>query len=413
MAHTLVLALRRRCLELSIPVDSVPGKPEHQGVASGTTATLVGVLDFFGTRWGELTVETLEAFLADAGDEGLTWEAKGRDEPHRDAVRKAGCGFANAGGGFLIIGAERQAAGGWTLNGVTFRSPEPGTWLSSLLAEGGLSPRPPFDVKAFERDDGRVAAVLAVDPVAVPPCVTASGVVYQRVTGQTLPITDQRVLSELFARGRAARDQAEALALRASVRALREPEPLPAEQALFSIAVCPIRGADDKAAVMFSWRFRELIDNLVHTQLQDRMARHSVRVELAQDRLRAWPAGFSTGGGCWTLAVYWDGSVSAVFSAGATELYVDDLIARVHRGWNAVVEAAKAAGGVGEAHLVLRIRGEHAAVTGHREPHPTQPIQRWTELREPTTNELGSLTRELQRGFGQEAWEPEPPPAAG
>jgi hypothetical protein len=370
------------------------------------------VLDFFGTRWEDVTVETVEAFLADAGDEGLTWEAKGRDEPHRETVRKAACGFANAGGGFLIIGAERDDDGGWTLNGVTFRNAEPGTWLASLLA-AGLSPQPEFDVKAFEREGGRVAAVLAVDPVAVPPCVTASGVVYQRVTGQTLPVTDQRVLSELFARGRAARDQAEALALRASERALREPEPQPAEQSLFSIAVCPVRGADDKAAVMFSFRFGELVNELVYTQLQDPRVRHGVRVELAQDRLRAWPAGFSTGGGSWTLAVYWDGSVSAVFSTGADELYVNDLIARVHRGWKAVVEAAKAAGGIGEAHLVLRVRGEHAAVTGHREPHPTQPMQRWTELREPTTNELGSLTRELQRGFGQDAWEPEPPAPDG
>ena len=205
--------------------------------------------------------------------------------------------------------------------------------MSSLLA-AGLSPQPEFDVKAFEREDGRVAALLAVDPVAVPPCVTASGVVYQRVTGQTLPVTDQRVLSELFARGRAARDQAEALALRASsLRASASRARAEAEQALLSIAVCPVRGADDKAAVMFSFHFGELVNDLVYTQLQDPKGRHGVRVERAEDRLRAWPAGFSTGSGSWTLAVYWDGSVSAVFSTGATELYVNDLIVRVHRGW--------------------------------------------------------------------------------
>jgi hypothetical protein len=33
--------------------------------------------DLFRTPWEDLTVEDVEAFPADAGDEGLTWEAKG------------------------------------------------------------------------------------------------------------------------------------------------------------------------------------------------------------------------------------------------------------------------------------------------------------------------------------------------
>jgi Schlafen, AlbA_2 len=180
------------------------------------------VRDFFGTPWNELAAGHVETFLADAGDEGLTWEAKGREEPHRDSVRKAVCGMANSSGGFLIVGAERGAGRVWTLRGVQFRSDEPGTWLSSLITSG-LNPVPPFDVKVFDRDTGRKAAIIGVEPVIVPPCITASGAVYQRASGQTLPVVDQRVLAELYGRGRAVREQAQTLALRASERALQEP----------------------------------------------------------------------------------------------------------------------------------------------------------------------------------------------
>src|SRR4051812_27394703 len=97
---------------------------------------LDGVQQPFGDRWDGLRVEDVERFLADAGDEGLTWEAKGGREPHANAVRKAVCGFANAIGGYLIVGAE-QSANGWRLPGVEFRASEPATWLSSVIANGG------------------------------------------------------------------------------------------------------------------------------------------------------------------------------------------------------------------------------------------------------------------------------------
>ena len=125
---------------------------------------------------------------------------------HANSVRKAICGFANALGGYLIIGADREG-NEWTLPGVSFRDKEPSTWLSSVISSG-LAPLPPVgEPKVFSRDDGRHAAVVRVG--AVPRCITSTGVVYQRVSGQTLPVTDQRVLAELLGAGNAARRRAE------------------------------------------------------------------------------------------------------------------------------------------------------------------------------------------------------------
>ena len=62
---------------------------------------------------------------------------RGKRPARRDSVAKAVCGFANAIGGYLIIGAEREGAG-WRLRGVSFPSDEPGTWISSCNAVAAL-----------------------------------------------------------------------------------------------------------------------------------------------------------------------------------------------------------------------------------------------------------------------------------
>ena len=362
------------------------------------------MLLFFGTPWNDVDVATVESFLAEAGDEGLFWEAKGHSQPHRDAVRKAVCGLANAEGGFFIIGAQRDEKGAWQLPGVPFTT-EPGTWLSSVI-DSGLSPRPWFDVKSFERSEGRVAAVVAVESVAVPPCVTATGVVYQRVTGQTLPVTDQRVLAELFARGRAVREQAEGLAMRAAARALAEPAAQSPDEAILSVALCPTQTAEDKSAVLFSENFAGRVSELITNGLQViGQGISPVRVEPRQDCLYGYPGSRETESS-WTAAAYWDGSVSAVFTMPGSELYPSDLIPCVKQAWRAIVQIALAAGGGGDAHLVVHVRCEHPAVSSLRRGHPSHPVRRWTVLQEPTDDEFESVQRELQRGFGERVWEP-------
>lgn len=82
----------------------------------------------FDVPWEDLDADAVERFLAQAGDESLTWEAKGGGDRLRpDTVRKSACGFVNAIGGYLIVGAERDEQGQWTLPGVAFRGEEPAT----------------------------------------------------------------------------------------------------------------------------------------------------------------------------------------------------------------------------------------------------------------------------------------------
>jgi predicted HTH transcriptional regulator len=60
----------------------------------------------FGVAWDQLTLAHVERFLAGAGREPLTWEAKGK-QLRSEHVTKNVAGFANAAeGGYLILGFE-------------------------------------------------------------------------------------------------------------------------------------------------------------------------------------------------------------------------------------------------------------------------------------------------------------------
>jgi hypothetical protein len=210
--------------------------------------------DIFSASWESLQPSDVEAFLADATEEGLLWEAKGREQPNRGSVRKAACGFANSRGGFLILGAE-QGNAGWTLPGLQFEVEEPGTWLSSVL-NAGLNPVPSFDVKVWDRDQGRKAVVLRVEPVGVPPCLTSDGIAYARTSGQTNRITDPTVLARLTERGEAARERAEAIAQRAASGLFSNPptEAAPAAS-MVSVAMATTAMAEDRTARLFNEEF--------------------------------------------------------------------------------------------------------------------------------------------------------------
>src|SRR4051812_1231586 len=164
----------------------------------------------FRASWEELEAGDVEAFLAEATEEGLTWEAKS-EQPRPKSLAKAAAGMSNAIGGVVLLGAAPHDTGARALPGAGFTPDEPGTRGTPVLGTR-LRPVPEIDLKVFERPEGRKAVVIRVQPVGAPPCITSDGIVYQRVSGQTVPVTDQAVMADLLGRGRAARDSTEAAA---------------------------------------------------------------------------------------------------------------------------------------------------------------------------------------------------------
>jgi hypothetical protein len=363
------------------------------------------VHQLFDTPWEELDVSSVNRFLADAGDEGLLWEAKGAATPRRDSVLKAVCGFANSVGGYLILGAERDHSG-WTLTGASFPNEEPATWASSIIATGGVSPVPTFDAKPLRAADGRDALVIRVEAVATPPCITSSGTVYQRVSGQTLPVTDPRVMSDLIQQGAAVRVQTEAAAMVAAQRLLAEGAAFAPPENAFALALCAVGGPEDKAVALFNEERGNRFVALVHQRLQpDSMLRYAVKADVQQDCLRAWTTSQELGQST-TASAFWDGAAAVAFSDAGGEYTVDTLTRDVSRFWRALAEVVQLFGGTGSSHLAVLLNPRHAGLKKAGKHQPHTDVRRWTEATGPTDDEIASVVRELERGFGRQRWEP-------
>ncbi len=301
---------------------------------------------------------------------------RGKRPARRDSVAKAVCGFANAIGGYLIIGAEREGAG-WRLRGVSFPSDEPGTWISSLVSSG-VTPLPRFDVKAFPRGQDVDAVVVRIEPTSSPPCMTTSGVVYQRVSGQTRPVTDQRVLSDLFERGATIRTRTEANALRAAQRIVSEAGAFAPEHSVMAVSLCGVDGPVDKAQALFSQEPARPVTDLVHADLQlDPYARYGVRGSVHQDCLRVWTASEECGEGT-TAAAFWDGCVAIVWSS-LDEVAVPDITRNARRFWETLVKAVQFFGGQGEAHLASSSTEATRPSNTRAESCQPETLRRWTE----------------------------------
>jgi hypothetical protein len=370
-------------------------------------------VDFFGTPWDDLTLEAVEGFLDGQQDEGLTWETKGT-EIRREHVWKSVAGLANQIGGFLIVGARREADG-WTVDGVAFDD-EPPVWFSNHI-RNGLRPVPDYDVAAFPVDNGKHVAVVAVSPVAEPPCLTSHAQLYERVSGATVAVTDPVAVARLMARGRFARERAESTALRAADRR-RYGDGVPPFMHLI-LAMSGVGRAEDIASMLFRGSFEAAMAREI-----DRLPTHVFlmhdedwvsRVYAFQDSISARRTS-QPPSEQWDITARWDGSIS-VYYAGLIDIdriwvLSEVLFPEVIRAMaSAAGELLRELGGYGQTHVVLSMSGRDVDLRYEGRALPLREeetiIKRWTTesgiVSEPA---MESVKREFLRSLGERVWEP-------
>lgn len=355
----------------------------------------------FGVPLARLSLRQLERFLAGAGDEPLTWEAKGDgDRPlHSGTVRKAICAFANSDlGGWLILGAT-QGDDGWRLVGLSRPPRDLGSWASNIARE--VRPTPAIDIRTWRRTPARgPVALVWVPPVSEPPAMTNDGIVYQRVSGGSVAVTDGRVLASLFSKGEAARSWAEQVAERAVIAAIGiEGRRLESVHAVFGFAATG--GPKDRSSVLFSSPMIATIEEAALSLHQSGDATHptrwlknsptaAMRQEAVVVRLEL------IDGRVIELTVAWDGSVGIAYAASGRaekpllQLATGDL---VRRAWSAAASILGAYGASGTVHVAI--------ATWDQSPEDVVEVARWTSVRPPNDNELASVRRELERAMGE------------
>ena len=395
------------------------------------------MFDLFGVPWEELEAEHVEAFLADAVQEGVTWEAKADDERaslRPDSIRKAACGLANQIGGYVIIGARRPKGGEWELPGISPLAEEMELWVGQVLRD--LRPTPRFEVKVWPRPAEKVAAVVAIEPVAVPPCMTSQGRIYERVSGETLPVEDPALLDRLFRRGADARARAAALAPQAARRAIDASGWRFQKSVGVAVGIAPQgRETDDissrlflaetrKAMVEATWALMQALrpmgqpDDVAQEQRQDS---HAALIHFSEST--NWDANnepVSTNRSTWLTQANWDGSVAASLTLSDGDIAqappVEELIRAL---WRVIVPLCARLGGYGPSELgviVAVTKSRNSVVEGDVANAPGRPppenslytlmpeetqMGRVVDLTEPDEAGVASLGRETRRSGGE------------
>jgi Putative DNA-binding domain len=388
------------------------------------------MFDLFGTSWSDLTAEDVEAFLREADKEGITWEAKAdheRSPLKPESIRKAACGLANQIGGYLILGARESAEGGWELSGIARPADEPQVWIGKILR--GLQPVPRFEVKDWPLADGKFAAVVQIEPVADPPCMTPQGRVYERVTSETLPVEDPILLDKLFRRGQEARDRVARWAPEAADRALAASGWRLQKSVGFAVGLAPLgRETEDIASRLFTKDTRNAIREATWNLLS--ILRPSGHPEVIDDRQRqdfhAAALAFkehktfgvknevvATTQSTWLTQANWNGTVAASLSLSDGDVAngpsPEHIIGAL---WRVIVPLCQKLGGYGPSQLSVivevtrhrpgyRVRTPPEDTLYARLPEEQTHMGRVVDLAEPNDEVLASITREVRRAAGE------------
>jgi hypothetical protein len=377
----------------------LPEDSDHQSL-------LCVSMTVFGPPWDQLRLEDLAAFLRDAPSEPLNWEIKGN--LNAGSLRKAVCGFANGhDDGYLIIGAKEQA-GSWALDGTTFTGQDPPAAITDLLVNGGVQPYPDgLDVQPFDLGNGKHVAVLRIPPVATPPSMT-KGTVYERVAGQTIPVTDPTRLASLFERGDAARQAGVAKAEQIAAQVLRTASAGP-ENVQFGFGLAAPGFPLDLTPRLFVPSFSADAEARIRAVLADdarrlppgeaRISRSVTQFELiykveATDRR----LGFD-----WLVQVSRLGAVGVHWTTGAQHSRIDSIVGSLGsplgRAWRFGDGALTALG-------VHSPRYLHMIVGAPFPPAALPKIARGGVFG-PTEDALASIERELRRASGEVIFEDE------
>jgi hypothetical protein len=382
----------------------------------------------------ELTLDQLERFLAEADREPLLWAAMGGDRPDPDAVRRHVSGLANGAGGWLIIGVERQDEG-WRAAGADFDGGEPEPWLADAIA--GLRPPPPFELKVLDAGVGRRVAIARVEPIAVPPCITPGGGVYQRVAGDTAPVRAPLVLLELARRGEVALERARSTAVSSAEDLLAEPPAMPPARWVslpsghrnrtptFALTVAATGTPADIAERPFRERFADLLIELAQTRLQPEphvpMPYQSApRPYFSQTRLQVSLVGADRG---WALIASREGAVSVVYFLARGDVSLDALLTLggdreapfdapgqregdgpLARAWRTAGEVLLALGCSGPMQVAAILDGTTPRLAGGAE---RIRLERRTRTAMPSVDDFTSLAHELKRAVGRPQLEPD------
>jgi len=139
-------------------------------------------------NWDKLRLVDVQKLLSSTDDESFFFEFKSDEESPNKLVKEISA-LSNTYGGYIFIGVDddKKISGckKWTEQRI------------HTTIHDSISPVPNFDVKKFIYN-GLVVLIIKVEEGSMPPYVTNSGKIYERVSSGSFPITDSGKLTQLY-----------------------------------------------------------------------------------------------------------------------------------------------------------------------------------------------------------------------
>jgi hypothetical protein len=270
-------------------------------------------------------------------------------------------------------------------------------------------------VRVYTVDEGRTVAVVEIEPVAEPPCITNDGIVYERVSGRTVPVVDTLVLARLTEQGAHARQRAQEDAQAAMVERLESNashafvyEPC---SFVFGLAIAAVGDEPYIERRLYRDETKLHVSKIFRARLKpDRYYPFDSgpAYVLRADGALAYRAG-GPEEARWSVTLGRSGAVAVTCTLNKAGeglgigILMEDVI---QPAWHVASDLVRTLGGYGRTALRLRTRARVVLLhqEGGRELAESEIVE-WTSDVSPTTDEVEYVKRQLLRVAGFEEWE--------
>ena len=148
------------------------------------------MININGKEFETLNFKDVEEFLQEfSNEENFFIELKNDDISNKDFMKEFSA-FSNTYGGYIFLGVENNkditGCQKWTENRI------------HTLVRDSISPVPYFEVKKLINDKNILIYIIKIEEGILPPYITKSGKIYERVSSGSCPIEDSNKLTQLY-----------------------------------------------------------------------------------------------------------------------------------------------------------------------------------------------------------------------
>lgn len=165
----------------------------------------------FQRELSEIDESSLYFLIENSVPESWFVEYKGSLITDPRKIAKSISSFANAEGGWYIIGVESDSKTNVATEIIGVELPENNDIADRLskIIVSNISPVPEFEIRIINLQSGRVVIVVLVKEGLEPPYITSSGTIHQREHNSNNPVRDRYLIEKMYEKARNYQDSIE------------------------------------------------------------------------------------------------------------------------------------------------------------------------------------------------------------